>query len=182
MLGKKIREVRKSRKINLVKMSELVELSPSYLSQIERGIINPSLTALRKIAKVLEVPIYAFLKDEDEKGVLIKKDKRVKLELPDTDITYEFLTPTKLKSGNPSLEVIYMKLNPHSWSSESDSFHSADECIFMIEGEIVVHLGGDEYHLSKGDSLYIREDFTHRLYNPSESVAILLSCISPPIF
>ena len=75
-----------------------------------------------------------------------------------------------------------MKLNPHSWSSENESVHSADECIFVIEGEIEVYLGDAEYHLSEGDSLYIMEDSAHRLYNPSESMALVLSCISPPIY
>ena len=98
MIGSRIRELRKDRKINLVDMAEKVGLSPSYLSQIERGLINPSLASLRKVARELNVPIYEFLKDEDEKGILIKKDKRIKLELPDTDIVYEFLTPTKLRN------------------------------------------------------------------------------------
>lgn len=181
MLGKRIREVRKNKNIKLTEMAEKVDLSSSYLSQVERGIINPSLSALRKIARVLDVPIYEFLKD-DEKGILIKKDERIKLELPDTDITYEFLTPTKLRNGDPNLEIIYMKLNPHSWSSESRSSHSADECIFVIEGEIKGYLGETEYHLLQGDSLYITKDTTHKLYNPSESMAVILSCISPPMF
>lgn len=182
MLGKRIREIRKNKNINLTEMAEKIDLSPSYLSQIERGIINPSLAALRKIAKVLQMPIYEFLKDDEEKGILIEKDKRIKLELPDSDIIYEFLTPTRLRNGIPNLEVIYMKLNPHSWSSENESVHSADEFIFVIGGEIEVCLGDAEYHLSEGDSLYIMKDNVHRLYNPSERMAIILSCISPPIY
>lgn len=161
-------------------MADKVDLSSSYLSQVERGIINPSLSALSKISKVLQVPIYEFLKDEEENVILIKKDKRVKLELPDTNIIYEFLTPTKLFNGKPNLEIIYMKLNPHGWSSETENSHLADECIFVIEGEIIGYLGSAEYRILEGDSLYIKENTTHRFYNPSESVALFLSCISPP--
>ncbi|MGH0052132.1 MAG: helix-turn-helix domain-containing protein [Sphaerochaetaceae bacterium] len=182
MIGSRIRELRKDRKINLVDMAEKVDLSPSYLSQIERGLINPSLASLRKVARELNVPIYEFLKDEDEKGILIKKDKRIKLELPDTDIVYEFLTPTKLRNGVPNLEIIYMKLKPHSWSSEEKSFHHADECIFVLEGEVKVFLGNIEYHLMEGDSLYIMADSVHQLYNPTDRIVVVLSSISPPIF
>lgn len=183
MLGEKIREVRKGKNIKLREIAEKTKLSSSYLSQIERSLIEPSLSSLRKIAIALEVPIYEFLKDDERKGIVIKKDKRIKLELPDSHIIYEFLTPTKIDNNViPNLEIIYMKLEPFSWSSEEPSYHAADECIFVIKGEIEVYLGQAKYPLCQGDSLYIQENTPHKIYNTSDVTAEAIFCISPPIY
>ena len=45
-------------------MKELAQeagMSISYISQVERGEIDPSLSSLRKIASVLQVPLYLLL-------------------------------------------------------------------------------------------------------------------------
>ena len=39
----------------LTELAERIQISPSMLSQIERGISNPSLTTLRKLAEVFDV-------------------------------------------------------------------------------------------------------------------------------
>lgn len=54
--GNKIREMREARGFNLVDFAEKAGLSPSYLSEIERGAKKPSLKTLGRIAAVLNVP------------------------------------------------------------------------------------------------------------------------------
>ncbi len=50
MLGEKMRNIRKVRK-TLSDVSKLTDLSISYISQIERDAIEPSLSSLRKSLK-----------------------------------------------------------------------------------------------------------------------------------
>ncbi|EET84441.1 transcriptional regulator, XRE family [Clostridium carboxidivorans P7] len=64
MLGPKIREIRQEKGLTLNELADKTGLTASYLSQIERNIIDPSLSSLRKISLSLEVPIYTFLTDE----------------------------------------------------------------------------------------------------------------------
>ena len=59
----KIREFRKSQKMTIKALAELSGMSISYISQIERGEIDPSLSSLRKIAAGLQVPMYMLLDD-----------------------------------------------------------------------------------------------------------------------
>jgi len=184
LLGPKIREIRQQKGLTLNELSKKTELTASYLSQLERDIIEPSLASLRKISAALEVPIYTFLADEAKEHVLITVDKRKKLDLPDSSITYEFLTPMASdKEAQPKMEVIYYQLELESWSSKDYIVHAADECIFILQGEIELYLGDDKYIVTEGDSIYIRENIPHRFYNPSSSQKVTgLSCISPPIY
>ncbi len=158
-------------------------MTASYLSQIERSIIEPSLSALRKISACLETPLYVFLTDEVDPYVLVKSNERKKLDLPDSSMTYEFLTPmVSDKNTNLKMEIIYFQLEPDSWSSDELLSHPADECIFIMQGEVDVFLFEKKYSMQKGDSIYIQPNVAHRLLNTGKEIAIGISSISPPIY
>jgi transcriptional regulator with XRE-family HTH domain len=185
LLGPKIRETRQAKGLTLNDLAEKTKLTASYLSQLERNIIEPSLASLRKISVALEVPIYTFLSNGNNKDhVLIPSNKRKKLDLPNSSITYEFLTPMASdKEAQPKMEIIYYQLEPKSWSSEDYIVHAADECIFILQGEIELYLGEEKYVVKQGDSIYIRENIPHRFYNPLPNQKVIgISTICPPIY
>lgn len=185
MHGSRIREIRQSKLLTLNEIAEKTQLTASYLSQIERNIIDPSLSSLRKISVALEVPIYTFLASEDKQHVLIKSNERKKLALPNSDIQYEFISPMAAeagKIGNARMEVIYFKLNPKGWSNDDFIIHAADECIFVVSGIIEIYLDEEKFILEEGDSIYITENVPHRMFNPGENEAVGISNISPPIY
>jgi transcriptional regulator with XRE-family HTH domain len=55
LLGKKIREVRKAKKLTQEQMAELLGVETSSLSNIERGKYYPTSENLSKIIRILEV-------------------------------------------------------------------------------------------------------------------------------
>ncbi len=57
LLGKKIREQRKLKKYTLEQLAEKLDVSTTFIGQIERAKGIPSLETLVKIANVLEVSI-----------------------------------------------------------------------------------------------------------------------------
>jgi transcriptional regulator with XRE-family HTH domain len=72
-LGNRIRKLRISRGINLTAFAKKIGKTPSYLSQIERGMASPSIIALREISKALNVPIFYFLIDDKEQSAIVRK-------------------------------------------------------------------------------------------------------------
>ena len=50
-LGSRIRDERQKRKLTLEVLSQKTELSKSFLSQIERGLAQPSISSLKRIAR-----------------------------------------------------------------------------------------------------------------------------------
>jgi transcriptional regulator with XRE-family HTH domain len=90
LLGPKIRKVRQERGLTLNELSEMAGFTAGYLSQLERNIIEPSLSSLRKISVALGVPIYTFLSNGEKNHIFIPAGRRKKLDLPNSSITYEF--------------------------------------------------------------------------------------------
>ncbi len=69
-IGKRIRTIRKQRGLTQEKLSERCDVSPQYVSHIERSISIPSTEILLRICEVLEVTPDAILlgvvRHEDE--------------------------------------------------------------------------------------------------------------------
>lgn len=56
-LGERLRLIRKENKLTLKDLSQLADLSVPYLSDMERGVVNPSVDTLQKVAKAYDVKV-----------------------------------------------------------------------------------------------------------------------------
>jgi DNA-binding XRE family transcriptional regulator len=59
-LGEKLRTLRQDAALTLQSVAIAAGVSPSLLSQVERGLTSPSITTLRRVAAALNVPVAAF--------------------------------------------------------------------------------------------------------------------------
>ncbi|KLU62201.1 HTH-type transcriptional regulator SinR [Peptococcaceae bacterium CEB3] len=66
--GSKIREFRKERGLTLSQLAEKADISPSYLSGIERGVKKASLNVLNKLSGAVNIPV-SYLVGENIPGV-----------------------------------------------------------------------------------------------------------------
>jgi len=58
LIGARLKSLRESKKLTQERLSEKVDINPVHLSNIERGVANPSLALLIRIAKALEVELW----------------------------------------------------------------------------------------------------------------------------
>jgi transcriptional regulator with XRE-family HTH domain len=58
LLGLKIKELRKSKKLTQEKLAEILDLDVGYISKLEVGRNFPTIGTLERISKVLEVEMY----------------------------------------------------------------------------------------------------------------------------
>jgi transcriptional regulator with XRE-family HTH domain len=56
-LGRFIREQRQQAQLSLREMARMASISNAYLSQVERGLHEPSVRVLHSLANVLDVPV-----------------------------------------------------------------------------------------------------------------------------
>lgn len=63
-LGNRIREARERRHLTQEKLSEIVDISPTHMSVIERGVKGMKLSTFIKIANALCVSADELLQDE----------------------------------------------------------------------------------------------------------------------
>ncbi|WP_347240197.1 helix-turn-helix transcriptional regulator [Thermus sp.] len=65
-LGRRLASFRRARNFTQEDLAELAGLDRSYVSQLERGLANPSLEVLLRIAQALEIDVCALVCGEED--------------------------------------------------------------------------------------------------------------------
>jgi transcriptional regulator with XRE-family HTH domain len=161
-LGKVIRDARRGKHLSLEALAVQAEVSSGLLSQIERGLGNPSFVTLTKIATALDVPMTAFYQGPPAEGrMLVTKSQRQRLALPH-GITYELLSPDF--DGPFALMTGSIEAN---FSSEGNPVrHEGTETTHILSGRLEMNIDGVSYVLSEGDSITFDSDQIHWMRNP----------------
>lgn len=74
IIGRQIKRLRARLKLTQDKLAEKVNISPKYLSNIERGLENPTLDTFIRLAKSLNVDLWEiFLPDVDLNNKALNK-------------------------------------------------------------------------------------------------------------
>jgi transcriptional regulator with XRE-family HTH domain len=153
-IGPKIRRLRLRKKLGLVQLGEHTGLSPAMLSKIERGHLFPTLPTLLRIALVFGIRLDHFFREDSDRPVhaVVRKADRIRL-------------PEKAARTSPaycfeSLDypVSDRKLNGYyvEFGAEQSEPHEhpGAEIIYVLGGELVVNLEGEDFTLVQGDSMY----------------------------
>lgn len=74
LLGQMIKEKRKTKRLTLVQLSEASGIAISYLSKIENGKHNPSLSILKRIAEVIHLDVSAI---SAQVGGVVKDPRKI---------------------------------------------------------------------------------------------------------
>lgn len=184
LLGKRIKELRIEKGLSLKELADKVEVSSSLLSQIERGVANPSLNTLRLLANHLGVPMFSFFESSKVLGTMVvRKDQRIRIirgksNSEDIELGYDLLSPDL----NGVIQLCEMSLGPYQYSSETLNKHDAEEVAVCIEGSIELHLENEVVFLDNGDSVRIEKGTPHRWRNPTDKRCAIIFAMSPPTF
>ena len=82
MVGEKIKAIRMEKGITAKDLAEKSDVTPGYISQIERNLISPSLSVLMRIAEALSIPLVSlFSQEEQEEVTVIPKDNRSRISI-----------------------------------------------------------------------------------------------------
>ena len=176
-MGLKIRSLREELGFTLTEMAEKTGLTISTLSQIEREIISPSLSSLRRIATALNVPAFYFLvENSDLDGIVVRRAERRTLKLPGYNAIYQLLSP----SLDKRVEMILFELAPGEATCETPQAHDGEECLVVLSGHMKATLPDREVVLEEGDSIQFDRALPHQLINDGDSPASAICAISPP--
>jgi transcriptional regulator with XRE-family HTH domain len=177
-LGRLVRSIRVGRGMSIEGLAKVAGVSAGGISQIERGVGNPAFTTLVKMAYGMGVPVGSFMRtDQEEVGLVVRKDRRKRL-VPSEGLIYELLTPDLQRR----LEVLRVQIACGFDNSERPFVHEGEECVHMIEGELLIYIDGDEYHLDEGDSITYDPTAPHWYRNPFARPGIIFSAVTPPSF
>jgi len=177
-LGHRLRERRQELGLSLRELAERVGLTASFLSQIERDLASPSIESLRRISDALEAPIFHFLVEPDAKSPIVRRDERAQLKLPDSNLTYQLMTPDL----NRKMEAFLAEREPGEEKITIPLRQQTEEFIYVLQGQLEIQLGEEVFLLGPGDSAYFEGPLLRRLASRGDTTLRFISVITPPIF
>jgi len=182
-LGQKIRTLRKKLGMTQKELAGQVGLTPSFISQLEKNVISPSLDSLLKLSEKLNTqPIY-FLTDGESgplQKMVIKPGERQDIhfqEMKGTDLKLQLLVSDVL---NRRMEPYLLTIKKGAKINGHFSNHKGDEFAYVMEGDLEIEIDGEKQMLNQGDSLYIESSIPSKWTNIGKGNAVLLWILSPP--
>ncbi len=180
-LGGQIRDLRAARGMRLAELAKAIGKSIGYVSQIERGRSEVSISTLKLISDALAVQISWFFQGydpqvPDEHGYVVRAEHRRRLNFPGTGIEEELLSP----SLTGEAELILSTFAPGARSGDVQVSRMAEQSGYVIAGVLELDVGTRRFCLRPGDSFRINrgEFFTAR--NAGTETSVSLWVIAPP--
>jgi transcriptional regulator with XRE-family HTH domain len=177
-LGSSIRALRAAEGRTLADVAGAAGVSISLLSQVERGLIDPSLDSLRDIAEALATTPFALLRNGSARSRVVRRAERLRLTLPDREYEYELLSPAL----HGAFEVGEWTLQPGRSSSEERRVHTGEEGTLILEGRVLFEAGDERFELAEGDYVAFDARTPHRVTALGAHAARGLFIICPPSF
>lgn len=172
-IASRVRALRQTRRIGVRELARRISVTPSMLSQIERGTVNPSVGTLFRLAEALGTTTDFFFQTGGEvevndaaQNVVVDAGGRATISLSG-GIVWERLTPTD-EHGFEFMHTIYP---PGAVSSPELMRHPGRDYGVLLQGTLDVTVGFTTYRLQPGDSIAFDASMPHRLSNPGPDEA-----------
>lgn len=184
-IGGRIREARTAVGLSVRELARRIDVSPSHVSQVERGLAAFSVRALYNVVNELGIQMDSLFDGVPRSGIDTLPPEQSHREINETTaldtsgiILRAALRPAiKLKSGprwerltaqaEEDCEFLSVVYEPSTSSEPPEDFirHSGREYGVVLSGELHVQVGFGQAVLGAGDSIAFDSSVPHRFWN-----------------
>ncbi len=173
-IGTRIKELRTKIGMSQKELADRVDLTPSFISQLENNQISPSLNSFMQICNALGVSLAKILdeKKSDDVQWLVKKEKIFSNLLLNENGMKSFRI---VENGNMSGTVVV--LEPYTRIEKHFIPAGGKKLIYVLKGNISVVINNRVETLRSGDSIYLKEEVPSLWENEGgDKAELLLLC------
>lgn len=141
-----LKELRTERNLTLGQLSKISGISKAMLSDIEKGGSNPTINTIWKIANGLNVPYTKLMEGIEKEATIIRKSETV-AQNGETEHyrVYCYFRNTPVRN----FELFYVELDANSSNASIGHSEKAQEYLYIIQGELVLHTETGDYTLNE---------------------------------
>lgn len=173
-VGDRIRALREAREISFEELSHMTGFEVDLLKKIESSDVQPQLGTLVKLSRALDSAFSRLVSGVGDKLYSVsRKNQRQKVSRSSSTkgkqlYTYFSMAP-EVKGRHMEALMVTLEENP----DHEMSVHNGDEFIYVIEGTVLVEIGGDSFELNPGDSVYYLSTTPHMVAAKKGQAVIL---------
>lgn len=175
-IGLNLRQLRVAKGLTMDRLASLSDLTRGYISLVERGLKMPSIAALLRLAKALDVnvthlfdpnsapaPRYTLFRQRDQRAATTMES------------TYRL---SALATGRTGKMMEPFLLQPPLKAASRASHHGGEEMLFVVSGRIAIKLDGEDIEMEKGDCLYFAGETPHEVRSLGRQKAEVLIVVA----
>lgn len=174
-IGIRIKSIREEKGLSLDQLSKLTGFDVDLLSNIESSKVQPQLGTIIKLSKALDSAfgrivsgvgdkLYSVTRKNEQKIVSRSTSRKGRKQL----YTYKSLAP-EVKGRHMEALIVQLEENPE----DEMSVHEGEEFIYVLDGTVLLNIGGDKFELEPGDSAYYLSTTPHLIASKSGKATIL---------
>jgi transcriptional regulator with XRE-family HTH domain len=186
-LGSRMRLERERLEISLRELARRIDVSPSLISQIERGLAMPSVSTLWLLATELGLTIDELFSSSERaasapgpegnpeppasRGPVQRRHNRKRIGLAG-GVIWERLTA----QPDEEVEFLHVVYQPGAESCPPDQMfrHGGKEYAYVLSGRLGLQIGFESYELEAGDSTSFSAQMPHRLWAVGSEPAVAI--------
>ncbi len=180
-LGEQLRHRRKALALSLQQVAAGCGISVSLLSQIERGLRSISMRTLEALAKELQLPLEALIRntqhsESEVEGAMVRAGMHRRIDLGDKGIHKENLTPP---AATGQVEMYRAVIEPGGSTGDALFFtHKGEQVGYVIDGQLELFVQDRLLRLETGDSFCYDGSTPRRWRNPGPALTTVLWAIT----
>ncbi|HQO40717.1 MAG TPA: helix-turn-helix domain-containing protein [Spirochaetota bacterium] len=182
-IGPYLKQLRQDKGYTLNDVAAMVEMSASFLSQIENMKLSPSLDSLEKLLSFYAVNLSDFFRQVEQRRVIIVRSEETRT----FDVSGGGIRLTLLASKlqNNSLETFIVKFLKNNASIDTAVLPkeiNGERIIYILKGSLLISLdNGTGVTLTEGDSVNYKSDVPCSIIANGEHAELLISGMPPLI-
>lgn len=186
IVGTRVRTMREANNLSRAELGERCGLNEEQIKSIEEQTEIPSLAPLIKVARAFGVRVGTFLDDQDDLGPVVCRNNQTRQSISFSNNNsesrkhMEYLSLSNNKSGR-HMEPFMIQIEPKSDVDFILSSHEGEEFILVLEGNVEITYGDQNYTLETGDSIYYDSIVPHLVRSTNEEEARVLAVIYTPV-
>ena len=174
-IGIRIKSIREEKGLSLDQLSKLTGFDVELLSNIESSKVQPQLGTIIKLSKALDSAFGRIVSGVGDKLYSVTRKNEQKIVSRSTSrkgrkqiYTYKSLAP-EVKGRHMEALIVQLEENPE----DEMSVHEGEEFIYVLDGTVLLNIGGDKFELEPGDSVYYLSTTPHLIASKSGKATIL---------
>jgi transcriptional regulator with XRE-family HTH domain len=174
-VGQRLRALRKQRDYTVNDLAARATVSAGMISQIERGMSNPSIRVLERLRQALNVPLTTLLDGSHQlppatrDTFVRRKAERPHFTVGANGISKQLLSP----NGEHDLQFMFINIAPHSIAEEV-LIGPGEKAGWVLEGQLELTVADQVAVLDEGDSFQFSSLQPHSVRNRTDTMARVL--------
>ena len=174
LIGTRLREARIARGMTLGQLSEETGISIGSLSQVERGIVSPTIRTVYSIANVLDVSPARIIDPEGADATGVESPYIVRAgqqpEVLNANGVVKLLSTPK---GQERYKGYQVTIAAGGSSGDESYAHDGEEMGIVTSGSFSLQIEGRTFVLHSGDCFAFPSALRHRFFNDGSSDAVV---------